>query len=430
MTDIFDFIDLGCGVGGSIDWVKANLGGKSYLGIDIRQAEWHKARSKGYNVLLADIASPNLILPKSKFVTMIHFLEHLNNEAEVEEVIKKALESAEEYIFIKGPTFKSNEYLKNLGFKLTWTDWRGHKCQIDRNMIYRVLHKCNIRDYQIEFTYHQQIKDSSSDEILPYSAPIDSLKYDESMGEKEPVEFDGVYREYTCKVTKVNRKYEDFHPMLINVHEWGRLIDLQKTFKPKNIVEIGSMNGKDAWDLEQRYNTTNVIIVEAHPVFYESIKKDYPDFSVYQFAASDMDGSVEFNAVLEDSANLGISSMLDRDDNWPSYGVTGFDKITVPCKRMDTFMEEIGLSEIDVLKIDVEGNSYEVLVGFGERLKDVKTIHLENEHVEVWKNQKLYRDCEDLLIKNGFIMLQIKVGWPQSDSVWVRADLVRKNWWL
>lgn len=430
MTELFDFIDLGCGTGGSIDWVKANLGGNSYLGIDIRQAECNKAKNNGYNVFLADVTSPALILPKSRFVTMIHVLEHLNNEAEVELVVRKALESAEDYIFIKGPTFKSNEYLKNFGFKLTWTDWWGHKCPVDKDMLFRVLHKCNVRDYQIDFAYHQEIENSLSPEIVPITAPTDSLKYEEQMGKKEVVEFTEVHREFTCKVTKINRRYEEFHPILLNVHEWMKLIDLQGTFAPRNIVEIGSMNGKDACDLEQRYSTGNVIVIEAHPKFYESIKTDYPTFFVHQFAASNRDGIVEFNAVFENSVNVGISSMLDREEEWPSYGVTGFDKITVPCKRMDTFMKETGLSEIDVLKIDVEGNSYEVLTGFGEKLKSVKTIHLENEHVTVWKNQKLYRDCEDLLVKNGFIMVHIKIGWPQSDSVWIRSDLIKKNWWL
>ena len=46
----------------------------------------------------------------------------------------------------------------------------------------------------------------------------------------------------------------------------------------------------------------------------------------------------------------------------------------------------------------------------------------------VWDGQKLYYDCDKLLMDNGFVMLAIKAAWPQSDSVWVCQDVFHPNW--
>jgi FkbM family methyltransferase len=187
------------------------------------------------------------------------------------------------------------------------------------------------------------------------------------------------------------------------------------------------MNGEDADYLEEKYKTGNVYVIEAHPLLCSQIKDKYPNYKVFNFAASNFDGEIEFNAINE-SINLGISSIFDRLDTFPAYGPPTYDKITIDSKRLDTFFNEQEISEIDILKIDVEGLSYEVIEGFGEKIKNVKIIHIENEHVQVWVNQKLYCDVEKLLITNGFVLLSIKAGWPQSDSVWIRNDVFNTSW--
>lgn len=220
----------------------------------------------------------------------------------------------------------------------------------------------------------------------------------------------------------------EYNKILIEMIEFIELIDSQNTFEPKSIMEIGSMNGKDAYDLEQRYKTENVYIIEAHPLFYSQIKNKYSNYNVFNFAAFNIDGKIEFNAINE-SVNLGISSIFERSDLYPTYGPPTYDKIIIDSKRLDTFFTEQKILEIDILKIDVEGLSYEVIEGFGEKIKKVKIIHIENEHVQVWENQKLFCDVEKLLINNGFILLSIKAGWPQSDSVWIQKNLFNLSWY-
>ena len=77
---------------------------------------------------------------------------------------------------------------------------------------------------------------------------------------------------------------------------------------------------------------------------------------------------------------------------------------------------------MDVCKIDVEGLTIEVLISFGEDLNKIKSFHLECEHKEVWKDQKLYDDVAKFLINNDYTQIYFHYcsgGTLQSDSIWV-----------
>lgn len=191
---IYDFIDLGCGVGGSIGWVQNRFGGKNILGVDNRPDEVKKALDFGYNVILCDITNDDK-LPKSKFITMLHFLEHLKDEDTVENVIKKSINSATDFIFIKGPYFDSVEYLKQFDLKITWTDWAGHQTNVTKKLLDRILSTTGL-EYKIGFQY--PILNTNSDEIIPISSPTDTILYNEDLGVKNYVEFLDVYREIYC----------------------------------------------------------------------------------------------------------------------------------------------------------------------------------------------------------------------------------------
>ena len=120
--------------------------------------------------------------------------------------------------------------------------------------------------------------------------------------------------------------------------------------------------------------------------------------------------------------NTGLSSILN---------LTKYDTNSVKVKavRMDTFMQEHDISNIDFLKLDVEGCNFEVLEGFGDRLSDIKCIHLEAEHalyIDYKEKNYLYTDIERLLKKNGFELVFFQRYTLQSDSFWVQKEPKQK----
>jgi len=222
-----------------------------------------------------------------------------------------------------------------------------------------------------------------------------------------------------------NENYYKYHPILINMIEY---VDIVTEFidKPKTVLEIGSLHGNDANELMNLIGTTenNIHVIEANPEFYKKIKIKYPKFNVYNFAATNINGFVDFNAIdTTIKQNFGISSLLDRNDN------RKYNKIKINAKRMDNFLVDNKIESIDICKIDVEGNIMETLLGFGDSIKTIKSFHIEAEHKLIWENQKLFSDVEKYLILNKFKPISLKFAGFQSDSIWVKNDLIKKNWW-
>lgn len=69
-------------------------------------------------------------------------------------------------------------------------------------------------------------------------------------------------------------------------------------------------------------------------------------------------------------------------------------KITVEVKRLEGM---IGNDEIDIMKIDTEGFSVQVLAGLGDKIRQVKIYHIETES---WHKTDQY--VEDIMEEAGY----------------------------
>ena len=69
---------------------------------------------------------------------------------------------------------------------------------------------------------------------------------------------------------------------------------------------------------------------------------------------------------------------------------------------LKNYCNKKNIYKIDVLKIDTEGSEYDVLVGLGENIKNVKCILFEHHYDKsLIKNYK-FSDIHNILAKNGF----------------------------
>jgi len=112
-------------------------------------------------------------------------------------------------------------------------------------------------------------------------------------------------------------------------------------------------------------------------------------FPKYQFACSNHDGFGEFTIVEQ---NVMAYGGIITDHSFSSLSIkneylekTGFllnndnhKKINVEIKKLDTFLSEKKITDIDILSIDVEGWEIEVLEGLNTDLINCKLIVVEN----------------------------------------------------
>lgn len=206
------------------------------------------------------------------------------------------------------------------------------------------------------------------------------------------------------------------------LYETARYIDQISSFKPKNVFEIGANYGQDSVYLKNCFGLKDkdIFIFEPHPYLFKKLKKLY-NFNCYNFAVSNQNKKVKLHAI-DLTKNNGMSSLRFHKVNDKKI----YKDILVQSIRMDRFIINNNIKSIDFLKIDVEGLTFEVLLGFGSFLHIVKSIQLETEFLPMWQGQKTYERVFKLLEVSKFQLIDYRLqeDGVQSDSFWIRKDLV------
>jgi len=188
---------------------------------------------------------------------------------------------------------------------------------------------------------------------------------------------------------------------------------LKSYFKPTSFMEVGSRDGKDTEYVSKYWNINveNCHIIEADAKSYNNIINSYK-YKVYNVAASNENGEIEFLSVVSDNELLrGISSIKK------SFHVDNleYEKNIVKSIRLDTFE-----FPIDLIKIDVEGHGYEVLDGLGDKIKEIKAIQIETEERVCFENQKIDSEINKYLLDKGFSLVDKQRCWDfQFDCLYI-----------
>lgn len=183
----YDFLDLGCKVGNSIGYAHRKYGGRG-LGVDFKPGMIKQARENGYDAIVGDALKLDFPANSFRYISMMHFLEHLPNEKAVKQTLKNCKKWAREFFFIHHPSFEDVEYLKKLGFKIDWTDWIGHTAMLTTKDFKRIFKNLGLNNYEIR--QEMLIEDSSHEHVVPLDAPTDTLRYEKKLGSKKKVKFD------------------------------------------------------------------------------------------------------------------------------------------------------------------------------------------------------------------------------------------------
>lgn len=200
------------------------------------------------------------------------------------------------------------------------------------------------------------------------------------------------------------------------------------------ILDIGTRDGDDAYYLAKHLKATKVIAVDANLSAATYTQNKYPWMSVVHSAITHEDGVTEFHVVNAGNKEAtGTSSIFSKEtsvDPSPEFYKDKVQKITVSSSRADSMLEKLGVKQtLDVVKIDTEGYSWQVLQGFGDRLKDVKIFHIETEETQLNEEHRTTEEVTKFMQENGFVLVDIshEWGWNIKDQIWVNPSLAVKN---
>lgn len=151
------------------------------------------------------------------------------------------------------------------------------------------------------------------------------------------------------------------------------------------VIEVGGNAGDDTQNYASRPDTF-VYSFEPVPLLAGRLKDKFRGVSnveILQLAISDFDGQAEFGISGPDETwNMGCSSLNNFNpnigDEWGGRQDFQFmDKTLTGVIRMDTFMHECNLDEIEFLHCDAQGSDLKVLQSFGEKLHLLKAGRVE-----------------------------------------------------
>ena len=160
----------------------------------------------------------------------------------------------------------------------------------------------------------------------------------------------------------------------------------------KTIIEVGANDGRDT----QRFladEQNQVYAFEPTPeliVHLQSNFKNRENFSLIPAAVDTANSFKWFNVAGQ--GDWGCSSLYeftpDIHSKWegrPDFKFT--NRYKVMTIRLDTFIEQYGIGEIDYLWIDAQGNDFNVLCSLGDKIRMVKEGKCEGSYtVELYQN--------------------------------------------
>ena len=192
----------------------------------------------------------------------------------------------------------------------------------------------------------------------------------------------------------------------------------------KGIVQVGAHVGQEV-DEFLTVGPEKILMIEALPNLAKSLAIKYqniPRIKVVSCAISNYNGVTNFNVL----SNGGMSSSILPPNRqawiWPSIVKTG--EVRLPCKRLDSLMEELDEKPFDYnfLMVDVQGAEHLVFEGAAELLKHIEAVHTEVNYIELYEGCVMEKDLTGFLRGNGFEKKEEVKNEVWGDAFYVRVD--------
>jgi FkbM family methyltransferase len=190
------------------------------------------------------------------------------------------------------------------------------------------------------------------------------------------------------------------------------------------IFDVGSRDGDDAEFIRSKLAGINVYAIDANPETISVIKDRYPSFEVLETAISNYDGTTEFTQIVSKYKDEAGSSSIQ---NYSYFEGATYNTITVPVTKMSKVIEDAGLDKtvIDIMKVDIEGFTYECIEGLEKYISNVKLFHLETELFDRHPGHKNNNHVIDLMTANGFLLCHTSYQWENiQDQIWINSQFI------
>ncbi len=177
----------------------------------------------------------------------------------------------------------------------------------------------------------------------------------------------------------------------------------------KTVLDVGAYYGQFTEDAINKNPLVEVHAFEPSNEAYDVLKKKFQKKNIIlnKNAISDFNGETDFYLNYLDLTNSLLKSTPVNDVLNRLTRNVGMQKITVI--TLDWYCQQMNLKNIDFLKIDTQGNSYNVLLGAHQLLtnKSIKYIYVETEFIQIYENEKCFSEIELMMKKIGYQVVNL-----------------------
>lgn len=132
-------------------------------------------------------------------------------------------------------------------------------------------------------------------------------------------------------------------------------------------------------------------------------------FIMHEYGLADFDGDVSFNP--PENPDHISHTLLERQ-------ATHGRSITVPVRRLRTIMKELGHSQIDILKMDIEGAEYDVIDDLAKSNVRPRQILVEFHHRFPSVGVKRTQDAVEKLRSIGYQLFSVSDSAEEFGFIW------------
>jgi FkbM family methyltransferase len=176
------------------------------------------------------------------------------------------------------------------------------------------------------------------------------------------------------------------------------------------VFDIGAYNGDFIDEIIRKSSVCKIHAFEPTVIAFEKLKTKYKTFDnviINNLGCSNFNGEMEFytsdfiptNSLLK--PNLEIYETLKHDR------VNDFKKLNktyINCVKLDDYVNQKSIKEIDLIKTDTQGFDYQVLLGADKILDYTKFVVSELHFFKFYEDEFLFYSICELLYSHGFYL--------------------------
>jgi len=199
-----------------------------------------------------------------------------------------------------------------------------------------------------------------------------------------------------------------------------------------NIVQIGAYIGKDeVHEIIKNESGLTALLIEPVPWNFEKLKQNYKNevnLNTLLFDDSVIntyDGECEFYAVKYKNYSEPWATQLSsvklnfikQHEKFLNNQTIDYEKLIKKCIKPSTLICKYNITDIELLKIDIEGLDYDILTNWPYEKINPKYIQFEAAHIDgnVNSQQKIF-SLEVFLKNKNYVFLKHK----NLDSIYIR----------